>query len=246
MGPQDVLAITSYDEAGLSGKFTVEADGTFTYPLIGRFKAGGLTLRRVEEELAKRLREEGFFNSPQITVSIDQYKSQKVFIVGEVRTPGTYTLSGDMNLVEALARAGSWLPSASGEAIIVHAADDALGPRLPDAANAENVVRVNLREVENGAGAPALTLRDGDTIFVPRAPTIYVLGQVKNPNAYALQQKETTVLQALSLAGGMTERGSSSRIQIIRIENGKRVEVDVKFTDIVRPNDTIFVRERFF
>ena len=121
VGPQDVLTITSYDQADLSGKFAVEADGTFTYPLIGRVKAGGLTLRALEGAMKKRLKDEGFFKNPQITVAVETYKSQRVFIVGEVRTPGTYPLSGNTNLVEALARAGSTLPTASGEAVIVHA-----------------------------------------------------------------------------------------------------------------------------
>jgi protein involved in polysaccharide export with SLBB domain len=111
VGSQDMLTITSYDQGDLSGKFTVEADGTFTYPLIGRVKAGGMTLRQVEAQLKKQLKDEGFFNNPQITVSMDQYRSQKIFVVGEVRTPGSYPLSGDMNLVEALARAGSTLPA---------------------------------------------------------------------------------------------------------------------------------------
>src|SRR6266566_4919657 len=65
VGAQDVLTITSYDQADLSGKFTIETDGTFTYPLIGRFNAGGLTLRAVEEGLKKRLKDEGFFKNPQ-------------------------------------------------------------------------------------------------------------------------------------------------------------------------------------
>src|SRR5438105_1269471 len=69
VGPQDVLTITSYDQADLSGKFTVETDGTFTYPLIGRFKAGGLTLRNVEEGLKNRLKSDGYFRNPQITVA---------------------------------------------------------------------------------------------------------------------------------------------------------------------------------
>jgi protein involved in polysaccharide export with SLBB domain len=90
IGPNDVLTITSYDQADLSGKFSVEADGTFTYPMVGRVKAGGLTLRQVEAQVKKQLKDGGFFNNPQITVAIEQYKSQKVFILGEVRTPGTW------------------------------------------------------------------------------------------------------------------------------------------------------------
>jgi polysaccharide export outer membrane protein len=111
IGAQDVLTITSYDQADMSGKFTVEADGTFTFPMIGRVKAGGLTLRGLEAAIKAKLKDDGYFRNPQITAAVDTYKSQKVFIVGEVRTPGTYPLSGNMNLVEALARAGSTLPT---------------------------------------------------------------------------------------------------------------------------------------
>src|SRR4051812_17373987 len=206
VGAQDMLTITSYDQADLSGKFTVEADGTFTYPLIGRVKAGSLTLRQVEAQLKKQLKEEGYFNNPQITVSMEEYKSQKIFVVGEVRTPGSYPLSGDMNLVEALARAGSTLPSASGEAVIVHGGKQAAGPTLPTQENDVNVVRVDLRDLQNGSLSSNAALRDGDTIFVPRAESVYVFGQVKNPGAYPLQQTNTTVLQALSLAGGVNDR----------------------------------------
>jgi polysaccharide export outer membrane protein len=247
VGSQDVLTITSYDQADLSGKFTIEVDGTFTYPLIGRFKAAGLTLRAVEEALRKRLKDEGFFKNPQITVAVEQYRSQRFFIVGEVRAPGTYPLSGNMTLVEALARAGSTQPTASGEAVIVHAGDSVSGPVIPTSdPDDPNVVRVNLRELENGGFSQNVVLRDGDTVFVPRSESVYVFGQVNNPGAYGLQQRNITVLQALALAGGVTNRGSTSRIQIVRIVNGEKKEVGVKLTDVVRPGDTIVVRERFF
>src|SRR5688500_6639133 len=112
IGPQDILMITSFDQDDLSGKYPVDADGTFTFPLIGRVKAGGLSLRRLENEL-KRLLKDGFFKSPQLSVGVEQYRSQKIHIVGEVRNPGTYALTGDMSLIEAIARAGSTLPSGS-------------------------------------------------------------------------------------------------------------------------------------
>jgi polysaccharide biosynthesis/export protein len=246
VGPQDVLTITSYDQADMSGRFTLEADGTFTYPMIGRVKAGGLTLRALENTIKKQLKDEGFFNNPQISVSVEQYKSQRVFIVGEVRTPGTYPLSGDTNLVEALARAGSTLPSASGEAIIVHAGENAAGPTLPTPDDDGDIVHVNLRELENGVFSQNARLLDGDTIFVPRAQSVYVFGQVKNPGAYSLQQQSTTVLQALSLAGGVTDRGTTSRIKIIRVVNGNKTELKAKLTDLVQPGDTVVVSERFF
>src|SRR3954452_25285463 len=246
VGAQDVLTITSYDQADMSGKFTVEADGTFTFPMIGRVKAGGLTLRGLEAAIKTRPKDDGYFRNPQITVAVDTYKSQKVFIVGEVRTPGTYPLSGNMNLVEALARAGSTLPTASGEAVIVHAGENASGPTMPINDDSKEIVRVSLRDLEKGTLASNAALRDGDTVFVPRAQSIYVFGQVKNPGAYAMQQTDTTVLQALSLAGGVTDRGTTGRVKIVRVVDGEKKELKVKLTDLVQPGDTVIVSERFF
>ena len=258
VGAQDVLVITSYDDPALTGKFTVEIDGTFSYPFIGRVKVGGLTLRHVEGLLKKGLIEQGFFKDPQLTVAIETYRSQKVYVVGEVRTPGSYPLSGDMRLVEALALAGSTTPTASGDAVIVRATAEALvldPTKLPPAASAagpnatgdpDKIVRVDLRELENGDLTQNVPLRSGDTIFVLRAESVYVFGQVKSPGAYPLRQRNTTVLQALSLAGGVTDRGSMGRIQIVRIVDGKKQEVDAELTDFVLPRDTIIVPERFF
>ena len=247
VGPQDVLAINSFDQADLSGHFTVEADGTFTYPMIGRVKAGGLTLRQIEAELKARLKDENYFLNPQLSVTIDQYKSQRVFIVGEVRSPGTYPLSGDMSLIEALARAGSMLPSASGEALIIHQRPgEHAAPAVEIPQDPARITRINMRDVENGIMSENATLRDGDTVIVPRAQSVYVFGQVKNPGAYSLQQTNTTVLQALSLAGGVTENGSTNRIKIVRMVKGDKVEIKVKLGDVVQPGDTIIVSERYF
>ena len=176
-------------------------------------------------------------------MAIEQYKSQKVFIVGEVRSPGTYPLSGDMRLVEALARAGSTLPSAGGEAIIVHATTPGVsGPTLATPDDPTNVARVDLHELQNGVFSLNAALRDGDTIFIPRAESVYVFGQVRNPGAYALQQKNATVLQVVSIANTLTDQIAH---QIVRI-NGQKKELNAELPDTVLPGDTIVVRERFF
>jgi len=250
VGSQDVLNITSQDDPALSGKFTVEADLTFTFPLLGRVRAGGLTLREVESQLQAKLVEGGFFKEPQIMVSIEQYKSQKVFIVGEVRSPGAYALSGDMRLVEALALAGSTLPTAAGEVVIVPAGAESMVvlPASVDEAEASGVpvVRVNLRELQNGAFQQNVQLAGGDTVFVLKAENIYVFGQVKNPGAYPLQQDVTTVLQGLALAGGVTDRGATSRVEIVRTVNGEQKKMKVKLDETLLPGDTIVVPQRFF
>jgi polysaccharide biosynthesis/export protein len=245
IGPQDVLTIQVFDQADLGGKYSVEADGTFSFPLIGRVKAGGLTLRAFETELKTRLAD-GYFRNPQVTVAIEQYRSQRVFVMGEVRQPGPVALTGGMTLIEALARAGSTLSTASGDVVVVRARAEAQGPTMPDQEDGSDVFRATIRELENGALSQNLELRDGDTIFVPRAETVYVFGQVKNPGAYGVQTN-TTVLQALSLAGGVNEHGAMNRIRIIRIEKGQKKEIKkVKLTDAVRPGDTIIVPQRFF
>lgn len=247
IGAQDVLTVTVWDSPDLSGKYTVEADGSFSFPLIGRIKAGGLTLRQFEQELNKRLAD-GYFKNPQVSVAVETYRSQRIFIVGEVRNPGAYQLTGDMTLIEAIARAGSTTNAASLEAIVVRApaGKQSDGPILPGQQGNAETHRVNLRDLQSGALAKNIALRDGDTIYVPRAASIYVFGQVRSPGAYALQDADTTVLQALSLAGGVTDRGAMNRIRIVRVVKGEKVEIKVKLTDLVQPGDTIIVPEKYF
>jgi polysaccharide biosynthesis/export protein len=245
IGPQDVLTIQVYDQADLGGKYTVETDGTFSFPLLGRVKAGGLTLRAFEGELRTKLAD-GYFRNPQVSVAVEQYRSQRVFIIGEVRQPGPVALTGGMTLIEALARAGSTTPTASGEVAIVRVPQGASrGPTMPDQDAATEVFRASIRDLEGGALSQNIELRDGDTIWVPRAETVYVFGHVRTPGAYGVQAN-MTVLQALSLAGGVTEHGAMNRTRVVRIDNGNKKELKIKLTDLVRPGDTIIVPQRFF
>lgn len=240
VGSQDVLVITSYDQQELSGEFRVEADGSFGYPLIGRIEAGGLTLRQVEATIRRQLTEGGFFKQPEITVAVKEYRSRKIYVLGEVRTPGVHALSGAIRLVEALALADSTLPTAGPEVVIVPSSDDASRP------SDNGVVRVSLRDLEAGDASKNVLLRDGDTILVPRAEEVYVFGQVRNPGAYAVRDDDLTVLQALSMAGGITDRGAMGRIEIVRVIEGEKQELRVELSDTILPGDTIVVPERFF
>ncbi len=247
-GPEDVLRVTVWGQETFSGQFPVEADGTFTYALLGRIPAGGLTLRAVEADLKARLAD-GYLTDPQVTVAVEMYRSKRIFVVGEVRTAGTYPLSGKMSLIEALARAGSTTSEAGGEVLIVRAqpGHEAAGPVLsPDKLDESGaIVRVDLRQLQQGVMSQNVELQDGDTVFVSRAETIYVFGQVRSPGAYALR-RDTTVVQALALAGGVADRGAAGRARIIRLDKGKRREIPARLNDIVQPGDTIIVPERYF
>jgi polysaccharide export outer membrane protein len=203
----------------------------------------GLTLRALELELTRRLAD-GLFKNPQVTVSVVEYRSKRVFVVGEVREPGTHSLNGDMSVIEALARAGSVTGGAADYVLIVRPAD-ATGPVLPGQDQTAEVIRVALGDIEGGELSKNVSLRDGDTVFVPRAAVVYVTGRVRNPGAYPLAQN-MTVLQALSLAGGATEFGATNRVRIRRVVAGQEREIKVELTSPVEAGDTLVVPERFF
>jgi polysaccharide export outer membrane protein len=246
VGAGDVLDITLWNQASVSGQFRVESDGTLTFPLVGRIEATGRTPRELETELQRKLAD-GYFKHPQVTVEVEKYRSQRVFVVGEIAKPGTYPLTGETSLIEIIAEAGPLGTSAAGEVVIVRsrANGGVRGPVLPDQIAGTTTIRIDVQQLKNGTLPSGVALRDGDTLFVPRSETIYVFGQVRNPGAYPLQ-KGTTVLQALSLAGGVTNRASIGRLQIVREKDGQKRESKAMLDDLVMPGDTIVVRERFF
>lgn len=250
IGPQDVLSISVFNgtvnETTLSGRFTVESDGSINYPLVGRVSVAGKTLRTLQEEITKRLAA-GFLVNPQVTILVEQYRSQSIFVVGEVRQPGKHTISGNMSLLEALSQAGGTTASAGTEVIVRRPKDPSTsaGPVDPaDDSRSDVVARVNLEDLQSGRAAN-VTIRDGDTIFVPKAEMVFVTGHVRTPGSY-VWEKGMTVLRAISIAGGITERGARGRIRITRIVNGQQKKIDVKMTDLVLPNDTIEVPQRYF
>jgi len=250
VGPNDTLTITVYEQPQLSGKFMVQPDGTFAFPLLGRVKVGGLSVQAIENEMRDRLTK-GYLKNPQVSVVVETYRSQQIFVIGEVKQPGGLQFTGTMTMVEALARVGSVTEAAGSEALIVRQAPGAQPPdaatlkRVQESKDDSNVIRVNLQTLQTGSLSENITLRAGDTIFIPRAESVFVSGHVGNPGAFGVR-KGMTVRQALALAGGVTDRGSTRRIQIVRKVDGQERTIDVDLQQLVQPGDTIVVRERFF
>jgi polysaccharide biosynthesis/export protein len=247
VSPRDQLTITVFNEPTLTGKYMVGGDGTFEFPLVGRLKASGLRAREVEIALTKMLADD-YLKNPQVTVQIEQDASQRVFVMGEVRSPGPYQFAGQFSLIEALARAGSTATTAAPQVLIIRPSrnSESAGPILPtDKADAE-VIRINISDLQSGGMMRSnIALFDGDTVFVPRAQLVYISGQVRTPGAYPVDAS-MTLLQALSLAGGVTDKGAAGRTKVIRDVNGKKQELKLKLTDLVRPGDTIVVPDRYF
>jgi polysaccharide export outer membrane protein len=243
VGAQDVLKVTVFDEPQLSGSFRVDVDGGFTYPFLGRIKAVGQPLRSIEAELARMLAD-GYVRRPQVAIEVEQYRSRNIFVVGEVRSPGKYAISGEMTLIEALAQAGSTTQGAGSEILILHPADTVGGTEQePGATPPSRTTRVNLADLQSGGLAKDVILHEGDTIFVPRAERFFVTGHVRSPGAYTYE-RGMSVLQAISLAGGLSDKGSDRGIRVVRVVNGQKKELGVKLTDLIQPNDTLIVRQR--
>jgi polysaccharide export outer membrane protein len=242
VGPQDVLNITIFGEPQLSGKFRVDNDGTFTFQYLGRVKAEDLTVAEIEANLKTGLAE-GFLRNPQVSVEIDQYHSQNVYVLGEVRAPNRYSIPGNSTLIDLLTMAGSVTSTAGHWVLINHARAGVVtgGPAvMNDASSAD--LRINLGDIQSGK-AQNIKIQDGDTIFIPKAQIIYVTGQVRTPGGYPYDET-MTVFEAISLAGGVTEKGSNTRISIRRLINGQMKEVDAKPTDTLKPGDQINVKPR--
>lgn len=235
IGPQDQLRITVFGEPELSKAYRVDDSGAIAFPLIGRIVAGGMTIQEFQARLGAQLAA-GYIRNPQVSIEIDQFRSQSVMVVGEVRTAGRIPMTGSsMTLLEALVAAGSPTANASSEIIVRHR------PVEPGQEGEE--IRVNRRDLE--LGKKDVTLRDGDIINVPVAQRFYISGYVRNPGNYVLDPG-MTVGQAIALAGGLTDRGSDRRITAKRLVNGKLTPVGMKLDDKVQPNDTIEVPQRYF
>jgi len=242
-GPQDVLNIVVFGEDDLTKTVSLDAEGSFDYPYIGRVKAGGLTARGIGEEIARRLK--NFYVNPQVSVEVAKFRSQNVFVFGQVHAPGQYPLSGNMSVLQALAAAGSPTPAAASYVLISRPAGS--GPRLPrEEPGGGTSLRVTLREIQSGYLPAGFALRDGDTVTIPKADSIYVTGQVKIPGPYVIDG-DLTVMQAIAMAGGATDKGAPNRVRIFRTIDGKQQEVKgVKMSDLVKPGDTIDVPQRYF
>lgn len=241
VGPQDVIRITIYGEPELSGPIRVDTDGTFPFQYIGRVKAEDLTTAQIEASLIRALGD-GYLRNPQVSVEVLEYRSQSVFVTGEVHAPNKYTVQGDSTLMDVLTRAGSVLPTAGSYVLITHAkpgVGKVVGPTATDSTSAD--LRVSLRDIQTGK-AQNIRVQDGDTIYVPRAERIFVLGAVRNSGAITYEEG-MTIFQAVSLAGGITEKGAN-RFAIRRVIKGQMKEFDAKPEDLVQPGDYIVVRNR--
>lgn len=239
IGPGDLLRITVLREAELDQHVRVLDSGTITLALVGNLSVQGLTPAQAAARIAARYREGNFLLHPEVSVFVEEYATQTVTILGQVTHPGTVRLAAPRTLIDVLSLAGGLTETADRHIVVERGGKDGerirafLSNRADDALNADILVR------------------PGDTVLVPKAGIVYVLGDVAHPGGYVMQNdSQLTVLQAIALAAGASKTASEKHVRLVRDIDGLSQSVDLPLRDMergrspdvaLRANDILYV-----
>lgn len=215
IGPRDVLSITIWGHQDLSRDYPVDSDGSVAFPLLGRIRAGGLTTKEFAAELTAALGKD-YLVDPQVVVAVKEYLSKKVIILGEADKPGIYRLTAvDSTLLEMLSKAGGLSKNAGRQLVLVRP-QRSVGN---GAVNGYAILPLDLDKIQDkyqkGDPSENIRLEDEDTIFVPRASSYFVLGEVRKTGAYPLD-RALTAFDAIMHAEGFKETAAQSAVKILR------------------------------
>ena len=226
IGPSDVLGIVVWGQGDLSRDYTVDPDGFAPFPLIGRIKAAGRTPKELAAQLAELLGKDYLVN-PQVIVTVKEYLSQKVLVLGAAERPGGYYLTGPTTLLDLLSKAGGFASAAGKQVLLVRNHATANGASV--------VLRLNLDKIQAGDAAENAPVQSRDIVIVSRsqAYSYFVFGEVKKPGAYAFD-KETNILEGITVAGGFTDKAAPGRTRVIRSGPQGQQVIEVDMNDIIR------------
>ena len=196
IAPGDLLSVNVYDTPELSSLYRVDVAGDLTLPLCGKVNVRGLTISEAASRIESALKDRQIMAQPYVNLDVQQYAGQYVTVTGEVITPGRVALIAPTTLGEILAEAGGLTPMAGAHIKLRRGADDA-----------QPEVDVPYSHNHNTREAASILIRPGDSIIVPRAGIVYVLGAVGRPGGYLMQEDgKLNVAEALALSGGTTYR----------------------------------------
>lgn len=235
LGPEDTVKIHIINEEDLGpDAFRIDLRGNVNIPRIGRVHASGLTVEQFEDELTLRFKE--YLQNPLVNVTVAEFRSQRVSILGAVTSPGVHQLQGRKTLFEVISEAGGLKNEAGNTIKITRRTENGLLP-LADAATDPSgkysVGEVNLKSVMTAKNpVENILIQPDDVISVPKADLIYVVGSVKKSGGFVLSERENiSVLQAISMAEGLEQTAGSGNSKIIRSVSGQarqEISVDVK------------------
>jgi polysaccharide export outer membrane protein len=252
IGPQDVLTIRVWGQDDLSKDYVVDPDGFVPFPLVGRVNAAGITTKAFASRL-RELLEKDYLVDPQVSVSVKEYLSKKVYVLGEAEKRGVFYLKGPTSLLELLSHAGGLSKSAGKQVMLMRNRP----PSPADSPGENTVLRLNLDKIQAGDASENVQLEDEDTVVLLRGNMFFVFGEVKKPGAYQLD-KDTNVLEGITIAGGLTDKAAPGRIRVIRTTGkGEQKTINVDINEIIKrgqrdkaigllEDDVVVVPESFF
>jgi polysaccharide export outer membrane protein len=203
LGPGDLIEVNVFNVPELATKARVSSSGDVYLPLIDYVHVEGLTQEEAQTVIEKRLSDGGFVRNPHVTIFIDEAASQGITIIGEVSKPGIYPDAADHKLYDLISEAGGFTPGASHKIAIIRR-------------NQTEPLRIDLPRNLADDLSGNVDVLPGDTITVPRAPIIYVVGDVGRPSGLLVDNGTLTVLQALALAGGTNRTAKLGGVRILR------------------------------
>lgn len=236
LGPGDALRLFVYGHPDMTTETKVSETGKITFPLLGEIVVDGLTPSAAEKKIANLLESRDILRKPQVIIVTASLQSQMVSVLGNVRNQGRYPIEGKRSLTEILAMAGGVVPE-GGELVTLIRADG----------NKFTKELIDLQEmVRSGDLSRDLNIQSNDFIYVERAPRFYIYGEVQRAGAYRLE-RNMTVIQALSVGGGLTQRGTERGLRIQRrdIDGGLQIFTP-RSSDLVQPDDVIYIKESLF
>lgn len=238
VGPGDTLSVSVLGQPELDARLTIDADGRITVPFLGELNVSGLAPTEVGRRVAEGLRKGGYLQDPKVAVDVLRVRSRVASILGEVNRPGRYAIEGRLTLLELLAMAGGVREGASDTAVLIRPGIDPFSQQRVELFVGNR--QLPARQIQN------VVLQAGDVVFLAQAPRFYVHGEVSRSGSFPVEP-DLTVMRAIAIAGGMTQRASDGRISINRKgPDGGIVKIKAKLDDAVLPGDVVFVDERFF
>jgi polysaccharide export outer membrane protein len=225
LGVGDAVRVTVFQQPDLTTEARVSEKGTVAMPLIGEQKVAGKSTGEAAKQIADALKNGKYLKDPQVSIAMVTLRSRQVSVLGQVARPGRYALDDTSSgLTEVLAAAGGVMPTGADTVTVMRDGQ----PQKVDVISKD------------------FKLKNGDTVYIERAPVFYIYGEVTRAGAYRVEPN-MTVMQAIAAGGGITPRGSDRRLKMRRNgADGKVVETDAKLQDMVKTDDVIYVKEALF
>ncbi len=258
--PEDILSITVHEQPDLTTRVRITSEGKISFPLLGKIKAAGLTVSKLKDKIQELL-EKDYLVNPQVHVFIDEYQVKQISVLGAVKNQGRYDMytERETTILEAIAMAGGFNDEAAMDNTKIIRSED----------GGRRVIQVRVTDItKKGQKEKDVALKPGDIVFVSPQVDVFVakygmkqisvLGAVNKPGKYDMNtERETTILEAIAMAGGFSDVASENGTRIIRSEDGKKRVIQIRVTDItkkglkekdvvLKPGDIIFVPESFF